>query len=289
MSHELTTCVPSTHEFLESLHSKLPADVVNLYLGMRIGDESKYVTARFDLKEHPENIELIMLTDVQFGHLMCREERFIEFRDWVLASPHRFVFFGGDMVDAAHSMSVGSSYENKFEPQIQVFRFCEIAAPLRHRVIGYVGGNHERRTSKMFGDLGHLIATLLKTPYSSGQQFIDIHYGDHKPFKVSLWHGGGASQTKGAKAQMLHRFMSKGDSHLYLVGHLHDVVLLFDWRMRRKGNSSKIHLEKFAGVMSSSFLDFWGTYAEVAGLAPSDTMMARVILEPSGKWEVTLR
>lgn len=286
MSHTLTV-IPKTEEFLNKLQEKAPKDVLKIQTSMNIGDESKYVAVNFSEKEYKDSIELLMITDVQFGHLMCKEDRFIEFRDWVLKEPNRFVLFGGDMVDAAHALSVASSYENKFEPQQQVFRFVELAMPMRHRVIGFVGGNHERRSSKTFGDLGHLIATLLRLPYSSGKQLIDISYGEHKPFKISLWHGGTGSKTKGAKAQMLHRFMGQGDSQLYLVGHLHDVVLLFDWRERRKNR--KIVLEKFAGVMSSSFLEYWGTYAEVAGLAPSDTMMARVILEPNGKWEVTLR
>ena len=278
--------VPATQDFLKHLQANAPEDVVTLSASMQIGDESKYITVHFDPEQH-KTIELLMLTDVQFGHHMCQERRFLEFRDWVLAAPNRFVFFGGDMVDAAHSFSVGSPYDNRFEPQVQVLRFVEAIMPIRHRVLGYVGGNHERRTIKMFGDLGHLIATFLKIPYSAGQQFVDIHYGDHAPFKVSLWHGGGAARTKGSRAQMLHRFMMQGDSHLYLVGHLHDVVVLFDWRTRRL--RKKIVLEKFAGAMSSSFLEFWGTYAEVAGFAPSDTMMARVILEPNRHWELTLR
>ncbi len=70
--------------------------------------ESKYISVNFDSKQYPNNIELLMLTDVQFGHLMCQEARFIEFRDWVLSKPNRFVLFGGDMVDAAHAFSVGS-------------------------------------------------------------------------------------------------------------------------------------------------------------------------------------
>lgn len=286
MAHEIIQ-VPSTQDFLERLQKNAPDDVIDLRTSHHIGDETKYVTVNFDVKEYPVGIELLMLTDVQWGHLMCREDRFIEFRDWVLDHPNRFVLFGGDMIDAAHALSVANSYENKYEPMQQVFRFVEVAMPLRHRIIGFVGGNHERRSSKMFGDLGHLLATFMKIPYSSGKQLIDVNYGEHRAFKVSLWHGGTGSKTKGAKAQMLHRFMAQGDSQLYLVGHLHDVVLLFDWRERRK--NKKIVLEKFAGVMSSSFLEYWGTYAETAGLAPSDTMMARVILEPNGKWEVTLR
>jgi hypothetical protein len=284
MSHQLVV-QSGTHEYLEKIHSRLPKDVVDLDCSMRYGDESKYVAVKFGGEF--KTIEILHITDVQFGHICCNVPRFREYRDWILAKPNRFTVWGGDMVDAAHALSVASPYENTVEPQQQVFRFVEEAAPMRHRVIGYVGGNHERRSSRMFGDLGHLIATFLKIPYSSGKQFIDIHYGDHKPFKMSLWHGGTGSRTKGAKAQMLHRFMGQADSQLYMVGHLHDAILLFDWREKRKGR--QIALEKIAGVMSSSFLEHYGTYAEVAGLCGADTMMWRCILEPTGKWELTAR
>jgi hypothetical protein len=201
--------------------------------------------------------------------------------------PNRFVLFGGDMVDAATQLSVGSPYENKWEPSEQGMRIVETLLRLRHRVLGYVGGNHERRSNKAFGTLGLFISMLLRVPFSAGQQFIDIHYGDWKPFKISLWHGGGAARTKGAKVMMLQRFMQQADSHLYLVGHLHDCFVIPEWRQVRKKN--RITLEKYFGAMSSSFLEFWATYAEVVALPPSDTMMVRTILEPTGKFEVTVR
>lgn len=286
MTHQ-ALAVNSTREYLDKLWAKAPADVVNLRGSMSFGDELKYISVKFDEDEFPKGIELMMITDVQFGSLQCNVPRFLEYRDWILEKPNRFVFFGGDMVDAATAISVASPYENTEEPQGQVYRFCELAMPIRHRILGFVGGNHERRSAKTFGDIGHLIATLLKIPYSSGRQFVDIQYGKHEPFKVDLWHGGSGSRTKGAKAQMLHRFMCQGEGQLYLCGHLHDCVLLFDWRQRRKNKT--VYLEKFAGVMSSSFLDYWGSYAEVAGMAPSGTMMARCILTPDGRWEITLK
>lgn len=287
MSH-VKTAVPSTQDYLAKLWKGAPKDVLRLQGSMQIGDEFKYVTATFDPKKYPNGIEILHLTDVQFGHLSCNVPRFLEYRDWILKEPNRFVFFGGDMIDAAHALSIASPYENTEEPQGQVYRFVELAMPIRHRIIGYVGGNHERRSAKTFGDLGHMIATLLKVPYSSGKQFVDIHYGKHKPFKNSLWHGGTGSKTKGSKAQMLHRFMTQGDSQLYWVGHLHDVLMLGDVRERR-GEAGEIKLEKFAGVMSSSFLDHYGTYAETMGLPAGDTNMWKLKLEPTGKWEITIR
>lgn len=289
MAHAPQTML-STQEYLDKLAKMAPKDVLDIQASMRFGDESKYITVNIDAKkkEFKNGIEILHLTDVQFGHLACNVPKFIEYRDWVLREPNRFVFFGGDMVDAATALSVASPYENTVDPQCQVYQFCELAMPLRHRVIGYVGGNHERRGSKAFGDLGHLIATLLKIPYSSGKQFVDINYGLHAPFKNSLWHGGTGSKTKGAKAQMIHRFMQQADSDVYWVGHLHDVLMVGDVRETRNSQGG-VHLQKYCGVMSSSFLEHWGTYAEVMGLPAGDTQMWRLCLEPNGKWMMTLR
>lgn len=285
-SHE-KSLVPATSHFLEKLWKNAEPCPLTLCGSMQYGDEFKYVTVTVDPKKFPRGIELLHVTDVQYGHLCCNVPVLEKYFDWVLAEPNRFIKFGGDMIDAATAISVGSPYENTEEPQGQAFRFVELAMRVRHRIIGYVGGNHERRAAKTYGDLGHLIATFLKIPYSSGKQFIDVQYGEHKPFKISLWHGGTGSKTKGAKMQMLSRFMAQGEAQLYEVGHLHDAMMTFDWRERRK--SGKIFLEKYAGVMSSSFLEHYGTYAEVAGMAPSGTLMWRTILEPDGKWELTAR
>ena len=256
-------------------------------------DEVKLLRYDFDDRKRfpraPSQIELTHLTDLQYGSKGFLRDRFLTYRDWMLSSPNRFCMLGGDIIDAATVLSVGSPYENTGEPIEQVRGVCSLLEPLagKGRILGYVGGNHERRTTKTFGDGGRLIAERLQIPYSRGVQLIDIHFGQHKPFKISLWHGGGSARTKGAKAQMLHRFMGQADSQLYLVGHLHDVVLLFDWRQKRMGG--RIKLQKVAGIMSSSFLAYWNSYAEVAALPPSDTMMARAILERNGHWEVTLR
>lgn len=256
-------------------------------------DEIKFVDYDFNdaarFPEPPKQIELTHLTDLQYGSKNFQQDRFLRHRDWLLSSPYRFVFLGGDIIDAATVLSIASPYENTEEPIDQVENVCSLLKPLSDagRILGYVGGNHERRTIKAFGDCGRLIAKNLSVPYSRGVQLIDIQFGKHKPFKVSLWHGAGGARTKGAKAQMLHRFMQQADSHVYLVGHLHDVVLLFDWRQTRVG--TRIKLQKIAGVMSSSFQSYWSSYAEVAAMSPSDTMMARIILETNGSWEVTLK
>lgn len=253
-----------------------------------LDNEVKRVAYNFDGKFHG-NVELMMLTDLQIGSKQFQRSRFEEYRDWILDTTNRFVFLGGDLIDAATPVSKAHPHDNTSTPIDQVEEATDLLMPLKAagRLLSYVGGNHERRTILTYGDSGRVIASNLKVPYSRGVQLVDITYGQHKPFKVSLWHGGGNARTKGAKLMMLHRFMGQADSQLYLVGHLHDVVATYDWRQVRSGKTIK--LQKIAGVMSSSFQGYWNSYAEVAALSPSDTMMARTVLEPSGKWEVTLR
>ncbi len=276
---------------IDSLRDRLASPL--LRIGQHHEDEIKLVEYDFNsTKRFPRSlktVELIHLTDPQVGAKTFQRKRFVEYRDWIMSSPNRFVFLGGDLIDAATVLSVASPYDNTKEPIDQVDEVVDLLKPLAKdgRLLGYVGGNHERRTIKTFGDVGRLIGKELQVPYSRGVQLIDIYYGQHKPFKVSLWHGSGGARTKGAKAQMVSRFMSQADSQLYMVGHLHDALVLFDWRQQRIGK--KIKLQKIAGVMSSSFLGYWGSYAETFAMSPSDTLMGRVVLDAGGGWEITLK
>ena len=264
----------------------MPPDLYPCTTGMRYEDNIKYVKWTFptDLK----TIYLMQITDVQFGHVMCRYDRVAEFRDWVLAEPNRFMLWGGDMIDAGTKLSIGDPWEQIAGPAAQVYKFAEVWAPARNRILGFVGGNHERR-SFTYGDLGSEIARLLKIPYSCGRQVVDVYFGQHTPFKISLWHGSGGARTKGAVAQVLDRFMQQGDSQLYLMGHLHQPLIMPAWKQYREPQSQQIRLQKVIGGLGSSFLETWQTYGEVAGFAAHDVLMPCAVLEADGKWEVRLR
>lgn len=268
---------------------KLPPYLIKPALGMSYGSQNKYVSWRFDPAVYP-SLELLHITDTQFGHVECQVDRIVEYRDWVLSEPNRFVLLGGDMVDAAHVLSPGSPWENICDPQGQIYKFVQLIAPMRPRILGYCGGNHERRGVKTFGDLGVLISRLLRIPYSDGRQLIDIHYGAHRPFMIDLWHGRGASRTDGAKVQMLGNYTKDHPgADLYLCGHLHDCFVFQKFKENRLNQKNNVKIKKYWFGMSSSFLNHWGTYAEVSGMSVTDVSMIRLVLEPSGHAEVTLR
>src|SRR5579872_2324653 len=49
-----------------------------------------------------DTLEILQITDVQFGHKACDTEAVDKYLAWVLAQENRYVVFGGDMVDAGH-------------------------------------------------------------------------------------------------------------------------------------------------------------------------------------------
>lgn len=252
-----------------------------------IHGQARYLS--WDFSKLPfDTLEVLQITDVQFGHKQCLVKKLKEYLNWVLVEPNRYIVFGGDMVDAGHVQSKGSPFEQVGDPQEELWQFCKLAAPLRHRVLGYVGGNHERRSIPTFGDLGRSIATILKLPYSPGKQFIDITFGKHKPFKMSMHHGFGSAQTIGSIANGTAKFMSQGDSQYYLLGHLHQAIAIQTSREYRDGKGD-MRLTKIIGARGSSFLDSYGTYGEVNCYSAQSVQMPLLVLNKNGTWSVSLK
>ena len=287
-SYESLTKLFPTTQLMQYLQGLLSPDIVEATHGMFYDQQIKYVSWNTD-KFGWDEVEILQVTDVQFGHKMCNVPRMIEYRDWVLDKPNRFMVWTGDMIDAWRIGSPGQPLENILDANSQVLKFAELWAPARHRILGYVGGNHERRGFAGGGDLGTVLATLLQIPYSAGQQFIDVKFGKHNKFTIALWHGTGAARTIGAKANLVDRWSIDSNSQWAVLGHLHTGIMVHGTRKVRVPGQNRIAFQKRIGCMSSSFLEYFGAYGEVAGFSASDLMMARAILYMDGKWEVTLR
>lgn len=251
------------------------------------GGTNAYVEWRFE--QSWPTLEIIQITDAQFGSRFCIVEKLIEFRDWVLARPNRFMVWGGDMVEAYNFLkSPGTPYEQIADPQSCIGAFVRLWAPARHRVLGYVGGNHERRHTA-FGDLGIFISNLLELPYALGRQHIVVYFGEHKPFKIALWHGSGSARTTGSIANLIERQTEMDDSDLFLMGHLHRSLTLDLTRVVLDTEARGERVYTRWGAMGSSFLAHHGSYADVAGYKQRQVKMPLAVLRRDGKWSLSLK
>lgn len=275
------------HKYKASLQIQKP--VFERFTGTHVGEQTKYVKVVFSDKQIKRwgKVELVQLTDVQFGHIFCNEKRLEQLIEWVLAKEYRFLLPTGDLIDSAHIGSPGGTHSNKWQPSIQLKRFCSLMARVAHRILGEIGGNHEWRQDLYFGDLGTMIATFLEVPYSSGQMYVDIYFGDKLILRNELWHGRGAAASDGGKINMIGEHMKQNPyADVIWVGHLHGGFANWKWVKTPHPGNMQVSLRKQVGVMSPSFLDFWGVYGEIKGLSPADVIISRVICYPDGSWEL---
>ena len=111
--------------------------------------------------------------DDQLGHATCDESRILKDIEWVKENPHCLLALLGDGIDSATKTSPGSLRDNTSTPLRQVERYITIHKPVADRIIGYVGGNHERRIDKALDDPGaaiRLISKGLSSLVGGGQQ-----------------------------------------------------------------------------------------------------------------------
>lgn len=228
--------------------------------------------------------------DEQVGHITCDEKRVIKDIDWVESNPQCLVFLLGDAIDSATKTSPGSIRENTKSPLKQVEYYVELHKRIADRIIGFVGGNHERRIDKALDDGGAAIRLLAKglsieshkIPYSSGVLLIDVYWHGHV-WTFTLFHGAGAAATAGSKIQRMQRNLLLTDSSITLSGHLHDEAKTSRRYVKRSADGS-IKITKQTSLQCGTYLRWIGSYGEVGGMSPTGPDMIVIELLPDGKY-----
>lgn len=250
-----------------------------------------FVEWDFSARRWPR-LEILQLTDIQYGSAYCREDKVREHVKWVLAAPWRRVVFGGDMVEAFNYLkSPGTPADQKPGSVMdQVKQAVSIYQPIAGRVLGYVSGNHERRHMAL-GDLTGLVAEALGgIPWAPGRQHIAIRFGawQKRAFRISMHHGRGSAMTRGSIVNALERMALQDDCDLFLMGHLHQSNAIHIPRPVWDEQAGQVVVRDSWAAMGSSFLSHYGSYADVAGYRANKLHMPLAVLERDGEWRVLL-
>ncbi len=228
--------------------------------------------------------------DEQLGHVTCDEERVKKDIVWVEKNPQCLVMLLGDAIDSATKFGPGSIRENNKGPIGQATEYVNIHKSISNRIVGYVGGNHERRIDKALDEGGaavKLIAEGLSTPehkipYSSGLLFLDLYWRGHL-WTVTLFHGAGAAATSGSKTQRLQRNILLTDSIITLSGHLHEEMKT-SRRFTSRAPDGKLKNSKQTALQCGTYLKYIGSYGEVGGMAPTGPDMIVIELLADGRY-----
>lgn len=257
------TVVPDTTNHFDWLSSNLGTSRFKFSLA----PEENYLFVRFD--EDVEEVRIYNLTDVHVGHKHFDEARFIADIERIRLDPNGYAVLGGDIFEWAHKNSVGDPWEQVISPMEQVAKSARLLMPIRHKILGYRSGNHDKGRGKLVGaDLAEVLATILQVPYFKVETFIQLVV-KNQLFTVVLDHGhsGGSLQSILRDAEKF-KESTCFFAHAHMSGHVHNAQVIP--RMVRNLEIGRgLIMQRTYTVIGGSYLNYTGTYAEEAKYSPT--------------------
>lgn len=237
-----------------------------------------------DVPNHWPYIDLAPLYDVHMGHRLHDAALFHKHWKWLRRTPYVLTFDGGDFIENASKLSVGSGvYEQKIHHDAQSVRALEVWASLAHKTIFKLPGNHEARTHVLGIDTAAWLAALVEVPYFPDFCFCTIRFRGNN-FRLAAYHGTGASTTAGAQRMAARKIIGWAKVFdLIWSGHLHndlvDPLFQTDFDQRTNRMVERTGLV----IISPSYLNYYGGYAAAKAYPPGRRGLTACRLWPDGR------
>lgn len=186
-------------------------------------------TIEGDFKE----LVLYPIADTHWADPNSNHKRIMEDIAYIRDNPNVFCILNGDLMNCAIKSSVSDCYGETLSPMQELAKCVEIFAPIAHKVICVVPGNHEERHYRTNGiDITRLFCRELhiEDRYSPtvayvflrfGADEVHNHHGRPVLYTAYVTHGNGGGRKDGGKIQRLADYATICDADIYIAGHTH--------------------------------------------------------------------
>ena len=244
---------------------------------------------RADLPTTLETVELLVLADYHYADPHSDHDAIKRDIEYVATHESAYCVLAGDLMNCAIKSSVSDTYGDTLSPMDELSVCMDLLAPIAHKVVGIVGGNHEARHYKTNGvDMTRILARQLgvEDKYSPDTALVFLRFGrdkkcngHHRPicYTIYLTHGSGGGRKEGGKIQRLVDLSSIVDSDIYICGHTHlPASLKTAYARPCPANNSITYCPKLF-VNSAAKLNYGG-YGDIGGYRPNAKDTPRIIL-----------
>lgn len=230
------------------------------------------------------------LYDVHWGHFACKREKLLAYLRWIEETPNVLTLIGGDLMENALDDGRGFSYSQDTPPDTQINEICKLLAPIAHKILFALPGNHEARTHKKAGiDLMKIVAQTLDVPSYTGPVYCSILGMGYK-WKIYAFHGSCSGQTKGGKLNAAGRPRVFTDGvQFFLSGHTHDPVIASETCITEDPANCRLVYKTQWTVVAPSFMHWENSYAYSAGYPPPGKGGVAIRLFANGDYDARLR
>ena len=243
---------------------------------------------RADLPADLESVELLALADYPYADPNSDHDLIKRDIEYVANHDNAYCVLAGDLLDCALRSSLGDVYTN-LSPMEELKTMTDLFAPIAHKIVGIVSGNHEARHYRTNGvELIRLLARQLgvEDKYSSDTALIFLRVGaderhqhHHRPILYTIYvtHGAGGGRKEGGKIQRLVDLSAIVDADIYLCGHVHlPASLKVAFARPSAANNSISYCTKLF-VNSAAKLNYGG-YGDIGGYRPNSKDTPIIIL-----------
>ncbi len=236
-----------------------------------------------------KEVILAPLYDVHIGSANHDKEMFARHLKWIAKTPNVLTWNGGDMIENANKMSVGSGvYEQHMDPQNQLVQSLLQLADIKHKMLFALPGNHEDRTNLMGVDLGQWLAWMLDVPFFSDYCFCTLKWRDQN-YRLLAHHGSGGAATAGAQRMAARKPLSWAKVFdLYWSGHLHNPLVDVLYQTDHDQKTGLTVERNALIIISPSYLKYFGGYGAKKQYSPGPRGLAVVKLQAAGRMDVDL-
>lgn len=240
-----------------------------------------------------EDITIIPIADVHLGARECMEQKFIKFIDTIKDKPNVYLVLGGDLINNATRSSVTNVFEETMRPADQKKEMAKILAPVAHKILAAVSGNHERRSGKDADDdptYDILCKIDREDVYRENMAFVKFQFGDpakngenNPTYTIVVTHGaGGGALTSGAVLKGERFGYAIDGMDALIMGHTHKPFTTQPGKIVIDKMNNKVTVKPFKVINMTSWLEYGG-YAAQKMLLPSSHCMHTLTLRGTRK------
>ena len=217
-----------------------------------------------------EDITIIPIADVHLGARECKEQDFIAFINSIADKPNVYLILGGDLINNSTRSSVGNGiFEDIMRPKDQKKMMAQILAPVAHKVLAAVGGNHEAR-SKKDADADVTLEILSKIDredvYRENMAFLKLQFGDiygdgkkNPTYTIVVSHGaGGGMLTSGAVLRGERFGYAVDGMDALIMGHTHKPFTTVPGKIVIDKINNIVSIKPFKVINATSWLEYAG-------------------------------
>lgn len=225
-------------------------------------------------------VKVWAIADVHIGAKECDLAGFKRHMARIAGDPDSYIVLVGDMLNNGLKDSLTNVYEEVLPPHAQIEKCAELLEPVKDRILGAVGGNHEARTKRAV-DLDPMYAVMCilgkQELYRQNMAFIRVCLtrGRTKDnHTLLLIHG------KSERAKRNFAYSLEGVDAV-ISGHTHNGIVEKPARIVFTGGN-RVVIKPLVSVTATSWLDYGG-YAAAAMYRPAATSAPQYLeLEFSG-------